>query len=113
MKTADIFGWSGVLAIIVAFSLNIFQTIQSDSYLYLALNVYGSLGIIISSSIKKDFQPVVLNAWWLIILRGNTTGDNPWMRAVAVGGAAREEEDTTGESPWSFISLVSLIRIWL
>ena len=37
------------------------------------------------------------------ILRGNTTGGNPWMKAVAEGGAAREEEDTTGGSPWSFI----------
>ena len=38
-----------------------------------------------------------------LILRGNTMGGNPWMRAVAEGGAACEEEDTTGGSPWSFI----------
>jgi len=67
MKVANFFGWTGVLAIISAFTLNIFQVILSESYLYIVLNIYGSFGIIVSSSLKKDFQPVALNAFWLLI----------------------------------------------
>lgn len=67
MKLVEILGWTGIAAIILAFTLNNFQAIDSDSLIYILLNIYGSFGVIVSSGIKKDFQPVVLNIFWLLV----------------------------------------------
>lgn len=61
------FGWIGVALILLAFILTTFHIIDPSNIWYGVLNAIGALGIIVSSSMKKDFQPVVLNVVWLVV----------------------------------------------
>ena len=60
-------GWYGVSAILLAYTLISFLVIEPDSWQYQLLNISGSIGIIVSSLSKRDYQPVVLNVAWLLI----------------------------------------------
>jgi hypothetical protein len=60
-------GWYGAGAIIFAYMLVSFGTIQAEGYMYQLLNLTGAVGIITSSWAKRDKQPVVLNAFWMVI----------------------------------------------
>jgi hypothetical protein len=63
----QILGWLGVLAILTAYFLVSFSFLSPRDILYPALNIVGSVFIIIETFSKKDYQPVVLNFVWLII----------------------------------------------
>ena len=67
MKLWNTLGWLGVLCILAAYALITFGLVTSDALTYILLNLFGALGIIVSSYKKKDFQPVVLNSVWLLI----------------------------------------------
>lgn len=67
MKRNDVIGWVGVLLILLAFALTTFEIINAKDIAYGLLNLFGALGIIISSYTKKDFQPVILNIAWLLV----------------------------------------------
>lgn len=63
----EVVGWLGVVAILGAYTLNIFSVLTADSLLYQSLNALGAIGIIVDARSKRDYQPVVLNIVWLII----------------------------------------------
>ena len=67
MKVFELLGWTGVVCVVLAYALLNFEAIEPKSAPYLLLNIFGSTGIIVSSSQKKDLQPVVLNAVWLFV----------------------------------------------
>lgn len=60
-------GWYGSLALIVAFALNSYEVIDSQSMSYQLLNFTGAAGIIAISLYKRVYQPAVLNIFWLMI----------------------------------------------
>lgn len=64
---AEIIGWYGTVAILLAYALVSFKVLSSDSYLYQILNLTGAAGIVTISIVKKDRQPAVLNAVWAIV----------------------------------------------
>jgi hypothetical protein len=66
-QIVQIAGWVGVACVLVGYGLVTFTVISSHSMMYMALNVIGAAGLIVSSLSKKDFQPIVLNAVWLVI----------------------------------------------
>lgn len=70
-KTIESIGWIGVVMIVVAYGLNSFDVIQSQSFIYAGLNIIGSLGIAIDAWVVKNYQPVVLNGIWMIIAMVN------------------------------------------
>ena len=61
------FGWAGVVIILVCYGLNVLGILATNDWLYLAGNALGSVGILVSSLRKRDLQPAVLNAVWLLI----------------------------------------------
>ncbi|HBK34584.1 MAG: hypothetical protein UU08_C0014G0011 [Candidatus Uhrbacteria bacterium GW2011_GWE2_40_58] len=63
----DLFGWYGVLAIISAYGLNSFGLIEPSSLWYQGLNMSGSLGILVDAYAARIYQPVALNAIWMVI----------------------------------------------
>lgn len=68
MKTIIIiFGWLGTLSIISAYALVSFSLINSSSFAYQLLNLFGALGIVLSSYMKNNMQPVILNVFWALI----------------------------------------------
>ena len=64
---SEILGWYGVIAIIIAYALVSFSIVGVHSLVYQILNATGSIGIIIHSLTKKDYQPVILNLIWVLI----------------------------------------------
>ena len=60
-------GWLGVVCILGAFALLNFSNATKDSYNYLFLNLFGALALIIHSSLKKDYELIVLNSIWAIV----------------------------------------------
>lgn len=64
---AELFGWYGAVAILLAYGLVSFKIISADGYLYQLLNLTGALGILTISLIKKARQPAALNIAWAII----------------------------------------------
>ncbi len=66
----EVIGWYGAVAIVVAYALNSFGVISSNSVLYQILNATGALGIVYISFRKKVYQPGVLNLIWTLIALG-------------------------------------------
>ena len=63
----DILGWVGSVAVIVAYGLNSYQKIKSDSYLFLTLNLIGGLFLIIYSYYYTAYANTFINVVWVII----------------------------------------------
>jgi hypothetical protein len=66
-KIIEIYGWLGTISIIGAYALVSFSFIESSSLVYQVLNLFGALGIVFSSYMKKNMQPVILNIFWGLI----------------------------------------------
>lgn len=67
MKIYDAAGWLGVGLILLGYFLVTFSLVDGSSLSYSLINLFGAVGIIWSSYVKKDMQPVALNIVWLII----------------------------------------------
>ena len=63
----EIVGWYGVLAILIAYVLLSFGAVVVNGILYQALNLTGSMGVLIVATRKKDYQPIVLNVIWGLV----------------------------------------------
>ena len=63
----QIIGWVGAVLILGAYFLVSFSVIDSISLGYQLLNLFGALGIVIETLSKKDYQPMALNAVWVLI----------------------------------------------
>lgn len=66
-KTVEILGWFGVVAILSAYCLNILGLIRVENIFYIALNILGSIAILIDAYKRKHYQPVVLNIVWVSV----------------------------------------------
>jgi len=62
----EIIGWLGITAILTGYLLVTFNLIISQSIQFQGLNLFGALGVIISSWAKKNYQIVVLNVIWFV-----------------------------------------------
>jgi hypothetical protein len=68
MKTfINIYGWYGVVAIVLAYFLLSFSIIDSTNIWYQVLNATGAFGVLIESLYKKDYQSMTLNIVWTLI----------------------------------------------
>lgn len=63
----DFLGWSGALAILAAYAATSFGLISPADPVYQGLNLFGSLGIIMSSLPRKAYQSTVLNVIWAAV----------------------------------------------
>jgi hypothetical protein len=63
----EILGWIGMILILLSYALISFEIVAPRSFAYQAMAGLGSLGLVISSYYKKDYQPLVLNLIWVII----------------------------------------------
>ena len=63
----DGLGWIGSLCVIVAYGLNSYQKIRSDSLIFYALNLVGGIFLIIYSYYKEAYANIFINVVWVII----------------------------------------------
>lgn len=64
---AEIAGWYGTTAILLAYMLVSFELIPANGAWYQLLNVSGAAGIIIISVYKNVKQSIVLNIFWAAV----------------------------------------------
>lgn len=64
---AETLGWYGVIAILTAYAATNLGWLDTTSLLYQVLNITGAAGILIDAYRQKNYQPVVLNAIWMLI----------------------------------------------
>ena len=63
----DGLGWVGSLCILIAYGLNSYQKIRSDSMIFYALNLAGGILLIIYSNHKEAYANTFINVVWVII----------------------------------------------
>jgi len=63
----EIIGWIGSFEILLAYGLNSYQKIRSDSRAFLLLNLTGGLLLIAYTFYKEAFANTFLNLVWVII----------------------------------------------
>lgn len=63
----SILGWIGMVLILTAYLLISIKKIKSDSYYYQILNLFGAIGIVISTLFTKSWPAMTLNIIWAII----------------------------------------------
>jgi hypothetical protein len=63
----DGIGWAGSLCVIIAYGLNSYQKLRSDSLIFYALNVIGGIFLIIYSNYKEAYANTFINVVWVII----------------------------------------------
>ncbi len=63
----DIIGWGGSLMVILAYGLNSYQRIQSDSWTFLLLNFTGGICLIIYSVYYTAYANTFINVVWVMI----------------------------------------------
>lgn len=63
----EIIGWVGSIAILLAYALNSYQKIRSDSLVFLFLNLTGGLLLMAYSYYKDAFANTFLNLVWVIV----------------------------------------------
>jgi hypothetical protein len=60
-------GWIGSVAIVLAYALNMFGKLASDSAAYYILNITGSVCLIINTLYHHAIPSAVVNVIWIII----------------------------------------------
>ncbi len=63
----DGIGWVGSLCVLIAYGLNSYQKLRSDSLIFYALNVVGGIFLIIYSNHKEAYANTFINVVWVII----------------------------------------------
>lgn len=63
----DIVGWIGSLMIVVAYALNMYKKLATDSFSYYFLNIIGSALLIINTIYHKAIPSAFVNIVWVLI----------------------------------------------
>lgn len=64
---AEIIGWYGAAAIVLAYVLVSFGFVNADNLFYQVLNFTGAIGIIVIALLKKTYQPAAVNVVWAAV----------------------------------------------
>jgi hypothetical protein len=63
----DIIGWIGSVMVVVAYTLNMFKRMASDSREYYLLNIAGSACLIVNTLYHHAIPSAVVNIIWVLI----------------------------------------------
>ena len=63
----EILGWIGSIEVLIAYGLNSYQKLRSDSIAFYLLNLTGGLLLIIYSVYKEAFPNAFINVVWVVI----------------------------------------------
>ncbi|MBT1705652.1 CBU_0592 family membrane protein [Chryseosolibacter indicus] len=63
----EIIGWIGSLEVLVAYALNSYQKIRSDSPWFYFLNLTGGICLVIYTLWKEAFASAFVNIIWVLI----------------------------------------------
>jgi hypothetical protein len=63
----NIIGWIGSIEVLIAYGLNSYQKIKSDSLVFYLLNLTGGLFLVVYTIHKEAFASAFVNVVWVFI----------------------------------------------
>lgn len=63
----EVLGWVGSILLIIAYGLNSYQKIKSNSPIFYCLNIIAGIMLIIYSNYKEAYPNTFINVVWVII----------------------------------------------
>jgi hypothetical protein len=63
----EVIGWVGSVEILIAYGLNSYQKIRSDSMLFYMLNLTGGLLLIVYTVYKEAYPNAFVNVVWVVV----------------------------------------------
>ena len=63
----EILGWVGSLEVLLAYGLNSYQKLRSDSPVFYLLNLTGGILLIVYTVYKDAFASAFINVMWVLI----------------------------------------------
>lgn len=63
----EVLGWAGSFAVVIAYGLNSYQKLRSDSIVFYLLNLVGGIFLIVYSCYKAAYANTFINIVWVII----------------------------------------------
>lgn len=77
----EIIGWIGIVEILLAYGLNTYQKIRSDSVVFCLLNLTGGLFLVLYTGHKEAYANTLLNLVWALIALVSL-GKSFWQKAA-------------------------------
>ena len=66
-KFIEIIGWIGAVEVIIAYALNSYGGLTSDSTIFQLLNLTGAIFLIANTWYNKAYPSMVINIIWTVI----------------------------------------------
>ena len=66
----DTLGWIGSACVVYAFTMNIYGKLPATTPLYIALNIIGSILLIVNTYFHAAFPSMAVNIIWVIVAFG-------------------------------------------
>jgi hypothetical protein len=63
----EVIGWIGSIEVLLAYGLNSYQKLKSDSMIFYVLNLTGGLALILYTVYKAAYASAFINVVWVII----------------------------------------------
>ncbi len=63
----DLLGWIGSIMVVLAYALNIYKKLSSDTILYYLLNIIGSTLLIVNTIYHHAIPSAFVNVIWVLI----------------------------------------------
>lgn len=63
----EIIGWVGSIEVLLAYGLNSYQRLRSDSMVFYILNLTGGLALIFYTVYKAAYASAFINVVWVVI----------------------------------------------
>jgi len=63
----ELTGWLGAVALLLSFGLGAASLVEPTSAAYLALNLFGAIGLAHASLSRRAYSPAMLNIIWAAI----------------------------------------------
>jgi len=63
----DILGWIGSVAVLMAYGLNSYQKLKSNSIIFYLLNIVGGVFLIVYTVYKEAYANTFINIVWVVV----------------------------------------------
>jgi hypothetical protein len=67
LSLIDALGWVGAIILLVAYTLNILQKLETDSSYFLSINLLGALLLTINAYSTESYPFLVVNLFWVLV----------------------------------------------
>lgn len=67
LSLIDVLGWVGAIILLVAYTLNIMQKLETDSSYFLSINLLGAFLLTVNAYSTESYPFLVVNLFWVLV----------------------------------------------